>query len=161
PGIGGLRVSAAQLQAALAASLRIAARAGASDPFGFGTSWTDWVTTTRGIGLSVMASQVAHLTGDTRAAPPADAWMGTVLAASAWVLSLIVRGGASLPQCLQHQGANLLGSLDGSGVVLVGAAVEGPNATRSVVGGRPSGSRACPAGGGDRLASFDGNGSEF
>ena len=64
PGVRGLQVDAAQLRASLVASLRQAAQAGAGDPFGFGTTWADWDSTTRGIGLSVMASQVAHLTGD-------------------------------------------------------------------------------------------------
>lgn len=109
PGVRGLRVSAAQLRSALVASLRVAARTGASDPFGFGTTWKDWDTTTRGVGLSVMASQVAHLTGDARAAALADAWMGNVLGANAWGLSLIVGDGASFPQCLQHQGGQPAG----------------------------------------------------
>ena len=45
--------------------------------------------------------------------------------------------------------------------MLFGAAVEGTNGTRSIVGGKPSGSRACPADNVDRLAPFDGNGAEF
>ena len=54
---------------------------------------------------------------------------------------------------MQHQVANLAGSLDGSPPILAGAAVEGPNAitARGIV----SGMRLCPPDGSDPFAQFN------
>jgi endoglucanase len=65
------------------------------------------------------------------------------------------------PHCLQHQVANLVGSLNGTGVVLAGAAVEGPNAASAVNHGSLDGMLACPADGRDRYKLFTGNGARF
>ncbi|HEY9025176.1 MAG TPA: glycoside hydrolase family 9 protein [Burkholderiaceae bacterium] len=161
PYADGLHVTAQQLQDALVGSVQAVDAVAARDPFGFGTEWNNWDTTTRGLGIAVMASQAAHLSGDPHWKERSREWLGNVLGANAWGLSLIVGDGVSWPECLQHQGANLLGSFTDDGNVLYGAAVEGTNATRSVVGGTPSGARKCPADGVDRFAAFDGNGAEF
>ena len=60
---------------------------------------------------------------------------------------------------MQHQVANLVGSLDGSPPVLAGAAVEGPNKTAS--SGLVSGMRTCPANGVDTFAQFKGSNGAF
>ena len=54
-------------------------------------------------------------------------WLANILGANAWGASLIVGDGTTFPHCIQHQVANLVGSLDGSPPILAGAAVEGPN----------------------------------
>jgi endoglucanase len=59
---------------------------------------------------------------------------------------------------MQHQVANLVGSLDGTAPVLAGAAVEGPNATATR--GLVSGMRTCPANGVDVYSPFN-NAAEF
>ena len=84
-----------------------------------------------------MAREYDHLTGTTTYAAYADRWLANILGANAWGLSLIVGDGTTFPHCLQHQVANLVGSLDGGTPVLAGAAVEGPNsaATRGLVTG--------------------------
>jgi endoglucanase len=60
---------------------------------------------------------------------------------------------------MQHQVANIRGSLDGSPPVLRGAVVEGPNSFSAH--GRLPGMRTCPPDGRDRFARFDGHGAVF
>jgi endoglucanase len=132
---------------------------GATDPFGFGFPWNVWDTTTHGAGLSVMASEYDQLTGTSTYAAQADRWLANVLGANAWGLSLIVGTGSNFPKCIQHQLANISGSLDGSAPVLAGAAVEGPNGGATT--GSLSGMRACPANGVDAYAPFNGKTAQF
>ena len=57
----------------------------------------------------------------------AQRWLDDILGSNAWGVSLIVGDGTVFPDCMQHQVANLAGSLDGQPPILAGAAVEGPN----------------------------------
>ncbi|HTG48152.1 MAG TPA: glycoside hydrolase family 9 protein [Actinomycetota bacterium] len=155
----GLAVSRAELLADMRRVLDAARRLGMADPFGFGSPWNEWDTTSHGAGLSVMASEYDELSGTSRYAVNADRWLGNILGANAWGLSLIVGDGSVFPRCLQHQVANIEGSLDGTGAVLAGAAVEGPNA--EPVGGFVDGMRRCPMHGVDRFAPFNGSGAQF
>jgi hypothetical protein len=82
-------------------------------------------------------------------------WLSNILGANAWGVSLIVGDGTTFPQCMQHQVANLAGSLDGSPPILAGAAVEGPNGITAT--GTVPGMRLCPANGVDVYAPFDGH----
>ena len=75
-----------------------------------------------------MASEYDELTHSTAYAAWASRWLANILGANAWGTSLIVGDGSTFPHCLQHQVANLRGSLNGKPPVLLGAAVEGPNA---------------------------------
>jgi endoglucanase len=155
----GLAVTKARLVADLKKALDGAIATGSAEPFGFGFDWGQWDTTTHGAGLSVMASEVDQLTGTTTYAAYADRWLANILGANSWGVSLIVGNGTTFPHCLQHQVANLAGSLDGSAPVLAGAAVEGPN--RSGAQGTVNGMRACPADGVDVFAPFNGSGAQF
>src|SRR5207247_1394937 len=78
-----------------------------------------------GAGLSVMASEYYQLTGTQAYGSYSQQWLANILGANAWGSSFIVGDGSTFPHCLQHQVANLAGSLDGSPPVLAGAAVEG------------------------------------
>ncbi len=155
----GLATSVTALTADLAKQLNNAVAQSATDAFGFGFPWATWDTTSHGAGLAVMAHEYAHLTGSTTYSAYADRWLGNILGANAWGLSLIVGDGSTFPNCLQHQVANLAGSLTGGSPVLAGAAVEGPNsaATRGAV----SGMVACPANGADVYAPFNSSSAEF
>ncbi|HEY2517621.1 MAG TPA: hypothetical protein VGI39_42420, partial [Polyangiaceae bacterium] len=63
------------------------------------------------------------------------------------------------PACPQHQIANLVGSLDGSPPVLLGAIPDGPSPPRNLkkTEGLQKGMRACPPDGADLFAPFDGH----
>jgi endoglucanase len=149
----GLEVSQADLLADLKKQLDGALAVAETDPFGFGFAWAQWDTTTHGAGLSVMASEYDELTGTSTYADHGGRWLANILGANAWGSSFIVGSGTTFPQCMQHQVANLAGSLDGSAPILAGAAVEGPN--RHAAGGRMQYMRACPPNGRDRFARFN------
>ena len=60
---------------------------------------------------------------------------------------------------MQHQVANIAGSLNGEPPVLAGAVVEGANSFPT--GGRLDGMQTCPVGGGNVYKKFDGNGAVY
>lgn len=155
----GLATTVAALTADLKKQLDNAVTQSGTDPFGFGFRWATWDTTSHGAGLSVMASEYDHLTGTSTYAAYADEWLGNILGANGWGLSFIVGDGAKFPDCLQHQVANLAGSLTGTTPVLAGAAVEGPNSKATT--GSVTGMIACPANGTDTYAAFNSSSAEF
>jgi endoglucanase len=149
----GLAVSPSALLGGLRRELKSAMAIGSRDPFGFGFPWDVEDTASHGFGLSVMASEYANLTGSAEFRALSVRWLGSVLGANAWGVSLVIGDGDVSPDCPQHQVANLAGSLNGHGVVLAGAVVEGPS------GGATTGSlqymRPCPADGRDAYAKFN------
>lgn len=154
----GLAVSEAELVANLRAQLEAATRQGGNDPFGFGYPWDTADTASHGSGLAVMAGEYEDLTGEMTFRDDGSRWLANVVGANAWGTSLIIGDGSTFPHCLQHQVANIVGSLDGSPPVLAGAVVEGPSDEAS--SGEVEGMRACPATGGNEFVRFD-NGAVF
>jgi endoglucanase len=141
----GLAVTTAQLLADLRGQIEKGIHIGAKDPFRFGFAWDQWDTTTHGAGLTVMADEYDALAGRPVYASWAQRWLDDILGSNAWGVSLIVGDGTVFPDCMQHQVANLAGSLNGQPPVLAGAAVEGPNsfaATGTVPNMRPCAARA-------------------
>lgn len=155
----GLEASQADLLADMKKQLDGAVTQSGKDPFGFGFTWAAFDTTTHGTGLVVMASEYDHLTGTSAYASYGVRWLANVLGANSWGVSLIVGDGAVFPHCMQHQVANLAGSLDGSPPVLAGAAVEGPNSVTSR--GLVSGMLTCPVNGIDSYAQFNSSSATF
>ena len=155
----GLATTQAALLADLKKQLNKAVTQADSDPFGFGFTWAAYDTTSHGGGLVVMANEYDNMTGATTSQAFAHRWLANILGTNAWGTSLIVGDGITFPHCMQHQVANLVGSLDGTPPVLKGAAVEGPNGitTRGLV----SGMVTCPANGVDVFAQFNGNGAVY
>jgi endoglucanase len=141
-GSAGLAVTQAALLADLRRQLDRAIAQGHKDPFRFGFPWAAFDTTSHGFGLSVMASEYDQLTGTKLYSKQASHWLGNVLGGNAWGVSLVVGDGTRFPRCMQHQVANLAGSLNGAPPVLAGAAVEGPNVVTS--SGKVDGMRDCP-----------------
>ncbi|MBA3963067.1 MAG: glycoside hydrolase family 9 protein [Chthoniobacterales bacterium] len=155
----GLAVTQADLLGDLEAQLGTAIATASFDPFGFGFPWRDYDSATHGAGLSVMAKEVAFLTGDASYENDSRIWLGNILGANGWGSSFIVGDGSTFPDCMQHQVANLVGSLDGTDPVLRGALVEGPNSFAAR--GFLDGMRRCPPGGGDVFAQFNANGAIY
>jgi len=149
-----LETSQTALLADLKKQLDRAVAQGNTDPFGFGFPWNVYDTTSHGGGISVMAAEYSYLTGTTTYSANANRWLGNILGANAWGTSLIVGDGTTFPHCMQHQVANLAGTLDGTPPVLAGAAVEGPNSIAAK--GTLSGMRTCPVDGVDTFAQFNG-----
>ncbi len=125
--VPGLAITRAQLAGNLRGQIEKGIATAARDPFGFGFAWDQWDTTTHGAGLTVMADEYDALAGRPVYAAWAQRWLDDILGSNAWGVSLIVGDGTVYPDCMQHQVANLAGSLDGQPPVLAGAAVEGPN----------------------------------
>ena len=139
---GGLDVDRAAVLADMKKALDNAVATAAGDPFQFGFGWAQWDTTTHGAGLAVMASEYDELSGTQDYAVWNSRWLGGVLGANAWGTSLIVDDGTTFPHCLQHQVANLRGTLNGKPPLLLGACVEGPNSDQD--NGRMPGMRIGP-----------------
>jgi endoglucanase len=156
---GGLEVSQRDLLQDLRKELQNATTQGATDPFGFGFPWAAYDTTTHGAGLSVMAREYALLTESATFDDLSRRWAGNILGANAWGSSFIVGDGDVFPNCMQHQVANIVGSLDGTPPILAGALVEGPNTFAAT--GFLDGMRKCPAGGGDVFKKFNANGAVY
>jgi hypothetical protein len=131
----------------------------AGDPFGFGFPWDTFDTTTHGAGLAVTASIYSSLTQTTAYTAFGQRWLANILGANAWGTSLIVGAGKIFPFCMQHQVANLVGSVDGSPPILAGGAVEGPNSFAAT--GVVDGMVTCPPDGSDRFAQFNGTTAVF
>jgi endoglucanase len=155
----GLAVSRPELVRAITSQLHDAESVASSDAFGFGRDWRAGDTTSRGDGLVVTADEVDYLTGTHRYAADARRWLGNMMGANPWGVSLIIGAGDVWTQCPQQQPANLLGSLTGGSPELWGAAVEGP--TSAAASGGYDTMRPCPPGGGDSYAPFNGNDGAF
>jgi len=156
---GGLEVSQKDLLHDLRKELQNATTQGGTDPFGFGFPWAAYDTATHGAGLAVMAREYALLTESGTFDELSRRWAGNILGANAWGSSFIVGDGDVFPNCMQHQVANIAGSLDGTPPILAGALVEGPNTFAAT--GLLDGMRKCPAGGGNVFKKFNGNGAVY
>ena len=100
-----------------------------------------------------MASEYTFLSNTNTHTDFGNRWLANILGTNAWGTSLIVGDGSTFPDCMQHQVANLVGSLNGSPPVLAGAAVEGPNSFAAK--GTLTNMRACPPNGVDVFAQFN------
>ena len=158
----GLAMTEAGVREQLLAQVQAAIAQAKIDPWEFGEQWDNGDVTSRGAGLSVMASEAYWLTGDAKYDLYAQRWLGNILGANAWGSSFIVGDGTVFPNCIQHQVANLAGALDGTSggtPILWGAASEGPADQTS--SGFITGMNLCPANGGNPFAKFDGNDGAF
>jgi endoglucanase len=158
--VSGLALARPALVADIGRQLQAASTIAAHDPFGFGFPWDVADTASHGFGLAVMASEYASMTRSAAWRNRSRRWLDNVLGANAWGASMVIADGTTFPECPQHQVANLVGSLDGSGPVLAGAVVEGPSDAATT--GLMQHMRRCPAaGGGDRFAVFNGRSAVF
>jgi endoglucanase len=160
-GSSGLAVTPHELAADLRRQLRIGTDRASRDPFGYGAAWGEADSIAHGMGLAITAQEVAELDGDPAPDAQAADWIGNILGANIWGVTMIVGDGDNPTGCLQHQVANLEGSLNAHGLVLRGAGVEGPNAPQAVTGGFIDGMRRCPVDGLDDYKMFTGDHARF
>jgi endoglucanase len=155
----GLETTRAKLLRSLTRALDRALGLARRDAWRFGRDWRAGDTTSHGDGLAVMANEVDALRGDGHYDRYARGWLGNMLGANPWGVSLIIGAGHRWTQCPQQQPADLLGSRTGGAPELWGAAVEGP--TSAAASGGYDTMKPCPPGGGDRFARFNGNDGRF
>lgn len=129
--ITGSRADCGTLHDELAQASGQAAR----DPFGLGFGYTSGDVTPHALGVAVEAWFYDHLTHSATFARLGQHQLDFALGANAWGSSFIVGAGATFPHCVQQQVANLEGGLNGTGQLLLGATVDGPNSDTS--GGLP------------------------
>jgi hypothetical protein len=140
--MAGLEASRADLVANLQHRLDAAIKRADNDPFGLGYRYGGGDVVPHVLGLALEAGFYDKLTQTTTYADFSQRQLDFVLGANAWGTSFIVGAGKIFPFHLQHQIANLKGSLDGAPPLLLGATVDGPSRAKS--GGTPDGARATP-----------------
>jgi len=157
----GLALTQSYLRKQLLQQVDAAITQAGTDAWGFGAAWNS-DTTSHGAGISVMASEAYYLTGSKKYDTYSQRWLANIMGANAWGSSFIVGNGSTFPNCIQHQVANLAGSLEGtSGAtpLLWGAASEGP--ATAATSGVVDGMILCPADGTNPFKIFNGNNGEF
>lgn len=133
-----------------------------SDPFGLGVAYDHGDATPHALGYALEANlyeQLTHTKSYTAFGLTQRNW---VLGANAWGSSFVVGAGSIFPHCIQHQVANLSGSLDGKGQLVLGATVDGPGAISSFSSlAVPENARTCPSGKSDPFNAFSGKGARY
>ncbi|GHF40924.1 glycoside hydrolase family 9 protein [Streptomyces morookaense] len=104
----------------------------AKDPFTAGAVYSEADAVPHTFGLVATARLYAKATGDHRYDAFAARQRGWALGANPWGTSFMVGAGETFPHCPSHQVANLAGSLDGTGAILRGAVVNGPNSAKDL-----------------------------
>ncbi|MGW7029120.1 glycoside hydrolase family 9 protein [Streptomyces xanthophaeus] len=160
PGHGGQLADA--LKADLRRQLTDAADRARQDPFGAGANYTDFDAVPQTFGLVTTALLHARLTGEHQYDAFATRQRGWALGANPWGSSFVIGVGEVYPHCPDHPVANLSGSLDGTGEILRGAVVNGPNGAKVVkeLAYWPE-TRPCQADPGRPWSDFDGRGARY
>jgi endoglucanase len=159
-----LEVTRANLLAGLKRRLDSAVKRSGKDPFGFGLRYATPDPVPHILGLVLEAQFYDELSGTTTYDDFARRQLGFVLGANSWGTSFIVGAGKVFPYHMQHQVANLVGSLDGTPPLLLGATVDGFTRSKSKIkpDDVPDGARATPwPGGKDPYADYGGGGVQY
>jgi endoglucanase len=158
-----LEVTRAELLSALKRQIDDAVKRSQSDPFGLGLRYSTGDLVPHILGLVIEAGCYDDLTHTRDHADFARRQLDFVLGANAWGTSFIVGAGKVFPFHMQHQVANLAGSLDGTPPLVLGATVDGPARGKSPQAGDvPDGARATPwPGGRDPFPPFSANGVHY
>lgn len=153
----GLEITKAELLNDLNDQLAGASARALKDPFGFGFPYADGDAAPHALGLALEAQMYDELAGGTAYQAFAQHQIDWLLGVNAWGSSFVVGAGTTFPHCMQHQIANLAGSLDGSPPIVLGATVDGPSSKSNFSGlGVPDTARPCPADGSDVFKQFKG-----
>lgn len=158
----GLTVTKAELVNDLKFQLDQAVTRSNSDAFGLGFGYAQFDVNSHTLGYATTAYLYKKLTGASSYAGFAQKQRDWILGRNAWGSSFISGAGTTFPICMQHQVANLSGTLNGTTPYLRGAVVNGPNDSSVFDGsGVPDGGRACPADGVDRFSAFTGKSTRY
>jgi endoglucanase len=158
-----LAVTKSALRSDLRRQIRTGLTHSSSDPFRAGGDYDNFDVDSHTFGLIATVAMYDEVTHSTAYQTFATAQRDWLFGANAWGASFMVGEGTNFPQCMQHQVANLSGSLDGKPPVVLGAVVNGPNAAGLFdggLGGLQDGMRKCPVGA-ERYQAFNGRGSRF
>jgi hypothetical protein len=148
-----LPVSPGDLVAGLQEQLDPVAAASAADPFAFGSGHGD--PSPHAFGLSAEAAWYDEVTGTSRYADLQASQLSWALGANAWGSSFVIGAGSVFPHCPQDQPANIVGSLDGTGDILLGGGVDGPSDYIPTGFFGPSSAPPCPPDGTNPFRPFD------
>ena len=159
----GLEVTRDSLLASLKKQLDSAVKRAAKDSFGLGMRYNSGDCVPHILGIVIEAGFYDDLTHTDTYEDFAQRQLDFVLGANAWGTSFIVGAGKVFPFHMQHQVANLAGSLDGTPPLVLGATVDGPARGRASHGGDvPDGARPTPwPGGKNPFGAFNGNGVQY
>lgn len=157
-----LAVTRADLVGDLAAQIRHGRAHARHDPFGASEPVDQFDANSHTFGLVATVGLYDALTHSRRFQGFASLQRTWLLGGDPWGVSAMVGVGHRFPLCMQHQVANLSGSLDGTPPIDVGAVVNGPNGKDNFeggLGGFQDGMRHCAATAG--LRRFDGHGGRY
>jgi len=160
---GRLAVTRAVLLADLRHQIRSGIAHARRDPFGAAEPVDEFDANSHTFGLIATVALYDRLTHSHRFRGFAALQRTWLLGGDPWGVTAMVGIGDHFPLCMQHQVANLSGSLDGTTPLDVGAVVNGPNGRDNFdggLGGFQTGMRHCTAVS-RRLDRFDGHGSRY
>jgi endoglucanase len=160
---GRLAVTRAALVANLREQILRGRRHAEVDPFGAARNVDEFDANSHTFGLVATVALYDALTHSHRYQGFATEERTWLLGGDPWGVTAMVGVGDTFPICMQHQVANLSGSLDGSRPLDIGAVVNGPNGKGNFeggLGGFQDGMRHCTAAA-RHLSRFDGHGSRY
>jgi endoglucanase len=160
---GTLAITRAGLLADLRHQIRSGMAHARRDPFGAARPVDEFDANSHTFALIATVALYDRLTDSHRFRGFASQQRTWLLGGDPWGVTAMVGIGHRFPLCMQHQVANLSGSLDGSPPLDVGAVVNGPNGRDNFdggLGGFQTGMRHCTAGS-RRLDRFDAHGSRY
>lgn len=160
---GSLAVTRRDLVADLAHQIEHGVAHARRDPFGAAEPVDEFDANSHTFGLIATVGLYDALTHSRRFQGFASLQRTWLLGGDPWGVTAMVGVGHTFPLCMQHQVANLSGSLDGTAPVDLGAVVNGPNGRDNFeggLGGFQDGMRHCTAASRD-LRRFDGHRSRY
>jgi endoglucanase len=159
---GRVEVTRGDLVADLAAQIRRGMARAGQDPLGGAEPVDEFDANSHTFGLVATVGLYDALTHSRRFQTFASLQRTWLLGGDAWGVSAMVGVGHRFPLCMQHQVANLSGTLDGTPPLDVGAVVNGPNGQDNFeggLGGFQDGMRHCAATAG--LKRYDGHNGRY
>ena len=93
--------------------------------------------------------------GTSRYADLQASQLSWALGANAWGSTFVIGAGSVFPHCPQDQPANIVGSLDGTGNIMLGGGVDGPSGYIPTGFFGPASAPPCPPDGANPFRPFD------